>query len=113
MISQPHEMFGTCMYLSISTRVLQSEGDTNLTRVHIVFQTRCDPHSHGVFGVCGSVSATRPVLCVWCALLDLFSLLCKMPGHIEHLNNFKLYLHDMLITRHSCYLVCRLLLEKK
>src|SRR5210317_98397 len=105
MISEPREMFGARVYLSISTRVLQSEGDTNLTRVHIVFQTRCDPHSHGVFGVRGSVTSSRPVLCVWCALRDLFSLLRKMPGHIEHLTNFKLYLHDMLITGHSCYLV--------
>jgi len=37
-VSQPYQVFGTCVHLTISTSVLKGQSDPNLTRVDIVFE---------------------------------------------------------------------------
>src|SRR6056300_247598 len=101
-ISQPREMFRTSVHLTISTSVLEGQSDPNLTRVDIVFEARSNPHGHGMLGVCGSVPPPLPILRVGCMFLDILLLIRKEPSCIEHLTNFQLDLHNMLITRHMC-----------
>ena len=102
MISQPYQVFGACMHLAISTSVFEGQGDPNLTRVDIVFETRTHPHGHGVFRVCGAVPSSLPILRVGCVFLDVLLLIRKEPSCIEHLTNLQLNLDHMLITGHVC-----------
>jgi hypothetical protein len=97
-ISQPHQMFRTRVYLTISTSVLKGQSDSNLTCVDIVFETRTDPHRHGMLGVCGTIASPFPIFGERCVFFDVLLLVRKEPRSVQHLTNFQLNLHDMLVT---------------
>jgi hypothetical protein len=93
-------MLRTCMHLTISTRVLEGQSDPNLTRIDIVFESRTDPHRHGMLGVCGAVPSPLPIFGKGCVFFDVVLLVRKEPCRIQHLTNLQLNLDDMLVTGH-------------
>src|SRR6056300_871225 len=95
---QPLQVSRTCVHFSISTRVLEGQSDPNFTRVHIVFETRPDPHGHGMFLVCWAVPATRSIFCKRSGCMYDIFFFCKVPCGIQHLTNLQLNLDDMLVT---------------
>jgi hypothetical protein len=97
-ISQPHQMFRTRVYLTISTSVLKGQSDSNLTCVDIVFETRTDPHRHGMFRMCGTIPSPFPILRIGCVFLDVLLLVRKEPRSVQHLTNLQLNLDNMLVT---------------
>src|SRR5210317_45823 len=99
-IHQPREVFCTRVYLTISTSVLEGKSHSNLARIHIVFEARTNPHGHRMFLMCGAVSSTFSILCVRCVFVNIVFLIREVPSSVEHLTNFQLNLHHMLVTRH-------------
>src|SRR5210317_2314550 len=102
MISQPYQMFSTTVYLTISTSVFKGQSDSNLTHVDIVFETRANPHCHGMLRMCGAVPSPFPILRIGCVFLDVLLLVRKEPRSVQHLTNLQLNLDNMLVTRHVC-----------
>jgi|DEB0MinimDraft_3_1074331.scaffolds.fasta_scaffold124663_2 hypothetical protein len=97
-ISQPHQMFRTSVYLTISTSVLEGQSDPNLTRVDIVFETRTHPHRHGMFRVCGAIPSPLSILGERSVFFDVLLLVRKEPRSVQHLTNLQLNLDDMLVA---------------
>src|SRR6056300_128943 len=50
--------------------------------------------------MCRSVPTSRSIFSPRSVLCNIVFLLCKMPSHVEHLCNLKLYFNDVLIARH-------------
>ena len=99
-IPQPHEVFSTCVYLTISTSVFEGQSNPNLTRIDIVFETRTHPHRHRVFRMCGLVPSPLSILRVGCVFLNVLLLIWKEPCSIQHLTNLQLNLDNMLVAWH-------------
>ena len=97
-VSQPYQVFGACMHLTISTGVLEGQSDSNFTRVDIVFETRTHPHRHGMFRMCGTIPSPFPIFSVGCIFLDVLLLVRKEPRSVQHLTNLQLNLDDMLVA---------------
>ena len=84
--------------LTISTRILEGQSDPDFTHVHIVFETRANPHGHGVFRVCGTIPSPLTILGEWRESTDNIFLIRKEPCRVQHLTNLQLNLYHMLVT---------------
>src|SRR6056300_1127999 len=98
MVSKPHQMLRTCMHFTISTSVLKGQCDSNFTCVDVVFETRTNPHSHGVLRVSRAIPSPLPIFGEGCVFFDVILLVRKEPCRIQHLTNFQLNLDDMLVA---------------
>ena len=99
-IHQPCEMFRTRVNLTIPTRVLESQSHPNLARIHVVFETRTNPHRHRMLLVSRFVAPSLSIFGVWCVFMYIVFLIGEVPSSIEHLANFQLDLDHMLVARH-------------
>ena len=99
-IHQPCEMLSASVNLTIPASVLEGQSHPNLARVHIIPETRTNPHRHRMLLVSRFVSPPLPIFGVRCVFVYVVFLIGEIPSCVEHLANFQLDLDHMLVARH-------------